>query len=204
MSKISSKDQNVQHWVLPELSGEIVGFSADGMRPQTVEEIEALQKQAYEEGRQEGFKAGLDEVKARAKKLDDMFRFLDKPLVKLDAEVEQQLTELALTVGRLLLKKECSTDATVVTNIIHEALEFLPVSARNVRVKLNPADVDLIKQSGMDLDKQEWKCLADKSISQGGCMVESDTSHIDATLETRVSQIVDQLTENRPHYDDND
>ena len=180
MSKISSKDQNVQHWVLPELSGEIVGYSADGLRPQTVEEIEALQKQAYEEGRQEGFKAGLD------------------------AEVEQQLTELALTVGRLLLKKECCTDASVVTNIIREALEFLPVSARNVRVKLNPADVELIRQSGMDIDKQEWKCVPDKTITQGGCMVESDTSHIDATLETRVSQIIDQLTENRPHYDDHD
>lgn len=204
MSKISSKDQNIQHWVLPELSGEIVGYAADGMRPQTVEEIEALQKQAYEEGRQEGFKAGLDEVKARAKKLDDMFRFLDKPLVKLDSEVEQQLTELALTVGRLLLKKECCTDAAVVTNIIREALEFLPVSARNVRVKLNPADIELIRQSGMDIDKQEWKCVPDKTITQGGCMVESDTSHIDATLETRVSQIIDQLTENRPHYDDND
>ncbi|HEY9050282.1 MAG TPA: FliH/SctL family protein, partial [Gammaproteobacteria bacterium] len=74
----------------------------------------------------------------------------------------------------------------------------------NVRVKLNPADVELIRQSGMDIDKQEWKCVPDKTITQGGCMVESDTSHIDATLETRVSQIIDQLTENRPHYDDHD
>ncbi|TNF38130.1 MAG: hypothetical protein EP315_01640 [Gammaproteobacteria bacterium] len=201
MSKFSSKDSNVQHWVLPELSGEIVGFSSDGMRLQTVEEIELLQKQAFEEGRQEGFKAGLEEVKARARKLDDMFRFLDKPLQKLDAEVEQQLTELALTVGRLLLKKECSTDAAVITGIIHEALEFLPVSARNVRVKLNPADIELMRQAGFNVDQQEWKCVADRTVTQGGCMVESDTSHIDATLETRVSQIIDQLTEHRPHHD---
>jgi flagellar assembly protein FliH len=203
MSKPFSADPDqVKHYVLPEVTGDIVGFDGKSVRPQTVEDIEALQKQAYEEGRKQGYQAGLVEIQQEAKKLAGMFNFFHQPLTTLDEDVEQQLTELALTVARLVLKKECTTDPTTVQAIIHEALEFLPVSARNVRVRLNPKDIALLEQGGLDLAAQEWRSIADNTVSQGGCLVESDTSHIDASLETRLQQVVDQLTEHRPRYDD--
>ena len=198
----SADDDQIKHYVLPEVTGEIVGFPGKGVRPQTVEDIEALQKLAYEEGRKQGHEAGLAEMQAQAKKLAEMFNFFHSPLTTLDEEVEQQLTELALTVARQVLKKECCIDAAVVQNIMHEALEFLPVNSRNVRIRLNPADIELLKQAELELESQDWRCVADNSVSQGGCFIESDTSHIDASLETRVQQIVDRLTEHRPQYDD--
>ena len=203
MAKPFSADEDqIKHYVLPEVTGDIVGFSGDSVRPQTVEDIEALQKEAYEEGRKQGREAGLVEIQQQAKKLANMFNFFQQPLTTLDGEVEQQLTELALTVARQVLKKECCTDATTAQNIIHEALDYLPVNSRNVRIRLNPADIALLQQGGLDLAAQKWTHVADNSVSQGGCFIESDTSHIDASLETRVQQIVDQLTEHRPHYDD--
>ena len=203
MSKPFTADENeIKHYVLPEITGDIVGLSGKEIRPQTVEDIEALQKEAYEEGRKEGHKAGLVEVQQQAQRLAKMFNFFQSPLTTLDDEVEQQLTELALSVARQVIKKECCMDATTVKNIIHEALDFLPINSRNVRVRLNPADIDLLQQGGLDTRNQEWKCVADKSVTQGGCFIESDTSHIDASLETRVQQIVEQLTEHRPQYDE--
>ena len=203
MSKpFSANEDDIKHYVLPEVTGDIVGFSGDSVRPQTVEDIEALQKEAYEEGRKQGHQAGMAEVQAQAKQLASMFNFFHSPLTTLDEDVEQQLTQLALSVARQVLKKECATDASTVQAIIHEALEFLPVNSREVRIRLNPADIDLLQQAGLDLDAQDWRCLPDRAISQGGCVVETETSHIDATLETRVQQLVDQLTEHRPHYDD--
>lgn len=203
MSKPFSADPDqVKHYVLPEVTGDIVGFNGKSVRPQTVEDIEALQKEAYEEGRKQGYQAGLVEIQQEVKKLAGMFNFLRQPLATLDEEVEQQLTELALTVVRLVLKKECTSDPATVQAIIHEALEFLPVNTRNVRVRLNPKDIALLEQAGLDMAAQEWRSIADNTVSQGGCLVESDTSHIDASLETRVQQVVDQLTEHRPRYDD--
>ena len=61
--KVSEGD--IQHYIAPELKGRIVGLHDEALRPQTVEEIEALQKQAYEEakkaGYDDGLKKGLDE-----------------------------------------------------------------------------------------------------------------------------------------------
>jgi len=199
MSKpFSTDEENIKHWVLPEVSGKIVGVRDEEIRPQTVEDIQAV----YEEGRKQGYEAGKAEALAEAKKMARMMRFLEQPLNQLDEDVEHQLTELAMTVGRLLLKKECSTDAAHIKNIIHEALDFLPLKSRNIRVRLNPADIQLMEEAGVDVNAEEWTCVSDKKISQGGCQVESDQSHIDASLETRVQQLVDQLKEHRSDFDD--
>lgn len=200
MSKpFTPREGQVRHWVMPEVSGKIVGATKEPLRPQTVEEIEALQKQAREEGYQEGLKRGMADMQAKAKKLVDALNFAARPLQQLDDDVVKQLTELSITLARMLLKKECCTDATHIQALIQEALDFMPVSARQIRVRLNPADVALLNQSDIDTTKQDWICVADKTVTQGGCVVESSTSHIDATVETRLQQLVDQLTEQRPH-----
>jgi len=60
----------------------------------------------------------------------------------------------------------------------------LPVNARDIRVRLNPQDISLLNQAQIDTDKQSWKCIADNTLSAGGCVIESDTSHVDASVET--------------------
>lgn len=190
-------DDQIKHYVAPELQGKIVGLREELVRPQTVEEIEALQKQAYEEakkaGHEEGVKQGLQEMKQKANQLQAMFNFLQQPLEEMDHQVEYQLTELAMLLARQLLKKECSLDSEHIRNLVHDSLEYLPVKARDIRVRLNPADIILLEQAEIDLEKQSWKCVSDTSVRAGGCVIESDNSVIDATVETRVEQLVDQL-----------
>lgn len=199
-------EDQIKHYVLPEVTGDIVGFSAENLRPQTVEDIETLQREAYEEGLaqglEEGRREGLAEVREQARKLAAMFDFFSRPLQTLDEEVEHQLTQLALEVARCVIKKECETGVDIIRAVIHEALEFLPVSARNVRIRVNPEDYQVLQQGGIAEQRGEWTLLDDAKVSRGGCMVESDTSHVDASLETRVVQIVERLTEHSHRYDD--
>lgn len=196
------EDGQVKHWVMPEVSGHIVGAEAGIKRPQTVEDIEALQKQAWEEGRKEGYQAGMDQIHKKGEQLLGMFRFMERPLEELDDEVIGQLTEVALTVMRLMLQKECAADATHIQSVIQQAIEFLPVKSRDIKIRLNPADMALLQHSGISFDEEHSSYISDPSVTQGGCKVESDQSHIDATMETRIQQMIDQLTETRPHYDD--
>lgn len=200
MSKpFSANEKDVKHWLMPEITGNIVGLnSRDNKKPQTVEEIQALQKQAFEEGRQEGIQKGLAEMQAKARQLVNVFNFMARPLQQLDADIEKELAQFALTIATMLLKKECSVDAAHINALIHETLEYLPLSSRNVRVKLNPADISLLTQAGIELKTPDWICVADKAVTQGGCVIESDTSQIDATVEARIQQIFDQITEQRP------
>lgn len=195
--KFSVPDSDIQHYIMPELTGNIVGMKDEAIRPQTVEEIEAIQKQAYDEAKQSGYAdglaQGLAEMQAKARKLEAVFNFLQQPLEEMDAEVEHQLTDLAVVLAKQLLQKECSLDEQHILGLIHNSLDFLPAKSRGIIVKLNPADIALLDQSGVDTSEQNWKCEADNSVTAGGCIIESETSHIDATLETRVQQLVDQL-----------
>lgn len=186
-------ESEIQHFVLPELKGTIVGMHDEAIRPQTVEEIEALQKQAYDEaviaGREEGLKQGLQQ----ASKLQNVFNFLQQPLKELDKQVEHQLADLAILLAKLLLQKESALDEQHIQKLVHDSLEYLPVKARDINVRLNAADIALFNQAEINTNEQTWTCSADNSISPGGCVIESSTSHIDATVEARVQQLVDQL-----------
>ncbi|MCW8936278.1 MAG: FliH/SctL family protein [Gammaproteobacteria bacterium] len=192
-SRFKVSESDIQHYVPPELKGHIVGMRDDAIRPQTVEEIEALQKQAYDEavkaGHAEGLKQGLQE----AAKLQNIFNFLQQPLNELDKQVEHQLTDLTMTLAKMLLQKESQLDAEHIQNLIHQSLDYLPVKSRDIQVRLNAADIDLLNQAEIDTAAQSWKCVEDNSITQGGCVIESSTSHIDSTVENRIQQLVDQL-----------
>ncbi|MCW8956417.1 MAG: FliH/SctL family protein [Gammaproteobacteria bacterium] len=209
MSKsFSASDDNVKHWVMPEVRGDIVGLKDQALRPQTVEDIETLQKQAYEEGKQQGIedgkKAGMAEMQARAQQLVGIMHILEKPLQQLDKDVEKQLLELTLCLTQMLLKKECATDARHIQGVIHEALDFLPIHSLHIQIRLNPADIALLSDAGIDIEAQDWNCIEDPSVSQGGCLIESDQSHIDASVESRVQQLVDQLFEQHAVTGDDD
>ncbi|VAW63951.1 hypothetical protein MNBD_GAMMA11-2138 [hydrothermal vent metagenome] len=191
--KISVPENEIQHYVMPELTGNIVGMQNEALRPQTVEEIEALQQQAYEEARQAGFKKGLEEMAVKAKELQSVFNFLQHPLNELDKQVEHQLADLAIMLAKQLLKKESALDAQHIYALVHDSLDYLPIKTRDIRVRLNPQDIDLMTQAEIDTDKQTWQCIADNTVTAGGCIIESDTSHVDASVETRVQQLIDQL-----------
>ena len=190
-------DDQIKHYIAPELQGKIVGLRHEAVRPQTVEEIEALQKLAYEEARQaghaEGVKQGLQDVKQKANKLQALINFLQQPLDEVDEQVEHQLTELAMLLAKNLLRKESSVDHRHIQNLLHESLQYLPLKSRDIRVRLNPADIELLKLGELKLDEQSWQCVADASVSAGGCIIESDQSVVDASVENRVTQLMQQL-----------
>jgi flagellar assembly protein FliH len=184
-----------------------VGLREQAIRPQTVEEIQALQRQATEEAKKtgyaEGLKQGLQEMKAKANQLQSIINFLQSPIEEMDQKVEYQLTELSLCVAKQLLRKECSVDEKHIQALIHESLDYLPIKASNIRVRLNPADIVLLNKAEINTAEQKWQCVADASVKAGGCLIESDTSHIDASLETRIAQLVEQLGLKSAASDDN-
>lgn len=193
----SASDDDVKHYVMPELRGRIVGLRDDIVKPQTVEEIEALQKRAYEEakkaGHAEGLKQGLQEMKVKANKLQTVLDFLQDPVEEMDQQVEYQLAELSMALAKQLLRKESSVDEKHIHTLIHESLEFLPVKAKNISVRLNPADIVLLNEADINTSDQTWACVSDATVKPSGCIIESDTSHVDASMERRIEQLVEQL-----------
>ena len=181
-----------QVYSLPSVDGPIIG-----RRVSEKEKVEAEQAhfaKGYEDGLAAGrreIEAQLAKLRARMTQLDAIMGSLARPFEELDAEVEQQLTLLALTVGKQMVRRELKTDPGQVIGVIRECVGRLPVAARDVRVHLHPADAAVVREllatPGTD---RAWNIVEDPALTRGGCVVRTDISQIDARLDARLNAVV--------------
>lgn len=214
MSKLIDKDaadEGYQRWQPPQMVAQIPpgGVAVEGSQAGllTAEQLEAVQKQAYKEawdagfskGRDAGLAAGQQELMQRAALLDKLVRALDQPFEDMDAAVEQALVDLAMTLAQALVRRELRADPGQVVAVVQEALAALPVASRQVRVCLHPDDVSVVSTAlaGRDTagaSERGWQLQADPTLSRGDCLVLSENSQIDASMEKRLAAVVAQLS----------
>jgi flagellar assembly protein FliH len=187
---------------LPSINGMAVQARRAG---KTVQELEEVEKRAYEEayaqGRAEGLASAeremrpqLQQLQARIERLDQIVGTLARPLQELDAVVEDQLVQLALTVSRHLVRRELRIDPSQVIAIIRETVALLPAAARDVRVHLHPEDAAVVREKlAAPAGERVWTIVEDPVMGRGGCRVTTDTAQIDARLETRIGTVVSAL-----------
>jgi flagellar assembly protein FliH len=173
----------------------------------TARQLEEIQAQAraegFNQGLQEGRETGQQEFVTRVKMLDKMLGDLEKPFEELDSCVEQQIARLAMLVARQLVRRELATEPEQVIAVVREALAALPVAARDVRLALHPEDVVLIRQAlSMQDGDQALQIVEDPVQGRGGCRVYTDTSQIDATVESRLNAVIAKVLGGQRSSDD--
>jgi flagellar assembly protein FliH len=172
----------------------------------TAAQLAAIQKAArdegFEEGRREGqafghregIEQGRAEVAERVRRLDALLEGLDKPFERLDDQVEQEIVTLVITMVRQLLRREVKLDPGQIVGVVREALGILPVGARGIRVVLHPEDAELVRGAyTLGAHDQKWQIVEDPVIRRGGCRIHTDTSQIDATLDSRLNSLIAPL-----------
>ncbi|PUE00358.1 MAG: flagellar assembly protein FliH [Candidatus Sedimenticola endophacoides] len=171
--------------------------------PLTAEQLSTLQKQAYDEGFEEGKQAGFEfghnealvqaaeQAGTRLQLLDRVLQTLQEPLRELDEQVEAELVELSAAMVRQLVRREIQLDPAQIIGVVRDALGVLPVSARGIRLVLHPEDAALIRQVyAVEQKELSWEIIEDPVLGRGGCRVITDTSQVDATLESRLAALI--------------
>lgn len=193
---------------LPSISG--MQGAVQGRRSgKTVQELEDLEQRTYDEafakGQAEGRAQGLaaveretrgqiQQLQARVERLDTIINSLARPLAELDPEVEDQLLQLALSIGRHLVRRELRIDPSQVIAVIRETVALLPASARDVRVHLHPEDAAVVREKlAAPVGERVWTIAEDPVMGRGGCRVTTETAQIDARLETRIGSVMSAL-----------
>jgi flagellar assembly protein FliH len=204
----AGKQQGVKQWSPPEMirsASDVSVLEARGSML-TAEQLEQVQNQAYQEGfeqgKKEGFKYGHEEaltetrsaMQQKAQKLDQLLTTLDTPLKELDEQVERELISLAISMVRQLVRREVKADPGQIIGVVRESLTLLPVSSRNVRLVLHPEDAKMVREI-FEVSEQDlvWSIVEDPVLGRGGCKVITDTSQIDATLESRLAAMITTL-----------
>ncbi|MGR9045530.1 MAG: flagellar assembly protein FliH [Gammaproteobacteria bacterium] len=185
----------------------------------TVSEIEAMQQQAFDEayakGQQEGYQQGLEQghaeglkkgydeglkkgydenahlVRTQAATMASLIETLSEPLKALDDEVEKELVNLAIAIARQLIRREIKLEPGQVVAAVREAVNVIPLASQKVTLTLHPDDAELVRSVFvLDDISPAWNIREDPLITRGGCKVDTDVSHVDATVERRIAAVV--------------
>jgi flagellar assembly protein FliH len=201
-SKVIDKEQLTafERWEVPAVSA---AGKDTGLKPLTAVQIEALQKQAYDEayqqgleaGRRDGREAGMEEMRVATQRVEQIVHALAEPLADVDKRVEEEMVTLAIAIARQLIRRELQANPDEVVAVVREALAALPSSARHIKIFLHPDDSALIMEalSISNSSDQIWQVIEDPVLTRGGCRVEADHSRIDATVEKRLNSVVAEL-----------
>lgn len=194
----SEQAADVDAWQSPPVdesaAAELKGAAGSGAHLLSEAQVDQLrsqmQNQAFEQGYREGLAGGQAEVAARAQRFEALMSKLAYPFEELDAAVEGELVDLAKILATHILRRELKSDTAQIVGAVRDCIEVLPAAARNVRLYLHPDDAQLVREHASGEQGRGWVIQEDSSVAQGNLRVESDTSHIDGRIESRLNEII--------------
>lgn len=180
--------------------------AGEALRPPSLDEIEAIHREAeqagyevgYAEGKATGYRealeAGQAEQRDYAERLRSIVDLAARPLADLDERVEAALVDLVILLARQIIRRELKVSPGEVVAVVREALSRLPMSTQSRVLHLHPEDIALVRGAlGLPEQDPDWDLKADPLVARGGCLVETESSYVDATVEARIAAAVSRL-----------
>jgi flagellar assembly protein FliH len=155
--------------------------------------LAALERDAFAKGYAQGERAGVEAGNRRG---DAMVRRLGETLEELASlrqtflqQSERQLVQLALAVGRRIVRREIAADEELLMALARVALDKLG-EAGQATIRLHPEDFARASARGAD----RWEAahvtvVADAAVSRGGCLVESPFGFVDASIDAQFQEL---------------
>lgn len=186
-------------WLVPELETVTTPASAPERVeevpmpvPPSLEEIQAIQDAAREEGyqaglaqgHQEGFAIGQAEVRRLTAQIEGILDNFTRPLARLEDEVTAALGELAVRIAGSLVGRAYAADPGLLSELVSEALDAVGGASREVEVRLHPDDIDAL--APMLALVSGARLAADPALGRGDLRVHAEAVRIDGTLEARL------------------
>lgn len=156
-----------------------------------------IEEKAYAKGFARGEKAGIE---SGNEKIESVVNRINKGLSELRKirqdiylETEQEIVKLAMEIARKIVCNEIRVNKNAVVNVVKEAVKKVDGSER-VKVKLSIKDFQFIKnEKPAIIDKitniENVGFEMDESISDGGCIIETESGDIDARIEKQFQAV---------------
>lgn len=147
-----------------------------------LQETNAQCEEIKQEAKEQGFQEGLDKFNLHVIKMD-------QELKKIRHELHRLVLPIALTAAKKIVGKELSTFPETIVDILIQTLA--PISqSHKVIIFLNKQDKEIVESQKpriLEILKQvEVLSIQEKpGISPGGCIIQTDTGMINATIENQ-------------------
>jgi DNA-binding response OmpR family regulator len=129
--------------------------------------------------------------------LADVVRRLEQTIADLREAVEEDVRALAFAIATKIVRQAVETNRELVLDQVRAALAHVK-DAPSVRVRVHPNDVPILEGARESLAgaREESVSLVvegDPSVSVGGCVVQTPTRLVDATLESQLIRLGEAL-----------
>lgn len=187
------------------------GFTAgheEGYAAGHAEGLAQGQEEGRRQGHQEGYAKGeaegrtRGEAQARAQHeaqwqqrlalADSLIEGLEHLTERTREALAEEIAALAVEIARQVLQDELRTSPERIVSLVRRLLE--EEGAPHLTIRLHPEDLPLVREAlEAELAKGGHRLVADATIARGGCLVESDSHVIDATVPNRWRRLVARL-----------
>lgn len=147
-------------------------------------------------GKQEGLAVAGKEQQPKLAELNRLLTTLSHTLNEEDYKLEKTLFDLVKAIAQEVIRKELELNPASLMKVVKEIVNALPPSRDNIKITLNPLDKVFVDEA-VSQGGENWHVVADEEISPGGCLVSTDSSEADGSVEKRVKAVLDQMYENQ-------
>lgn len=170
-----------------------------------IKELELAKEEAYKKGRQDAehdFKLEIEKLKSEYASLVSVFQDAVKHLTdkreKIWQESESEIIKLILTIANKIVGYEIDNNGmNVVKHVVKDALSYVS-EKKIIAVRLSPDDVKKINTlEEMKVTDQNIKMVEDRTITSGGCILETNFGSVDSQIETRWEEILKAFLGNK-------
>jgi len=161
---------------------------------------ELARREGMEEGRREA--AALLEGERVA--LKALIASMNEVMQDFEQSLANDVLSMSLELAKLIIRQSLRVKPEAVVAVVREAVESLPGVSDQTVLLVHPADAVLIRMAAENdraLGELPWKIVEDEHIERGGCRLETPTTEVDATLETRWRRVLAALGRDDPWID---
>jgi len=207
---------DTRHWTFDQGAQRVLAEAqaqAEHVVAEAYAQAEAVKQSAREAGHREGYTRGysdgLTAAQTETREVLNQARLIAEGAAAardaLIAGVEAEIVALVLDVARKVIGQEMAQDSTIVLRTVERALTHIKGNGL-LRLRVNPADVDLVTQHWSSPRSPEprsrrWEIVGDATVSRGGCVIDTKAGQVDARIETQLAQIEQTFTQmvSEPH-----
>ena len=161
---------------------------------------ERARREGMEEGRREA--AALLEGERVA--LKALIASMNEVMQDFEQSLANDVLSMSLELAKLIIRQSLRVKPEAIIAVVREAVESLPGVSDQTVLLVHPADAVLIRMAAENdraLGELPWKIVEDEHIERGGCRLETPTTEVDATLETRWRRVLAALGRDDPWID---
>ena len=171
------------------------------------EEIKTESEKSYEKGKSDGIAESKEEAKTIIKEIENKMKIeVQKRLAEqINQELEdrrrhfklleEDVYHATILIAKKILDAEISLNPNLISNIIKKALSY--ISQRDgIKIRVSQYDYEYVKNSVYSFNYHsdgvyEIEIIADEHIEAGGCLIETNSTIVDARVEKRTENVLE-------------